>query len=157
MGIGAAIKAIVALIFLAVIAGGLYYVSNMQAAMAILENNNKLLDEGIKKQQALIEQQKADISDIQKKNKELADENEKQKKDVENLSNKFQKKDIGQLAVEKPELMERLVNRGTQNALRCIELATGAPLNEKEKQAKTPIEANRECPSLINPSYTSSN
>lgn len=156
-GIGTVVKAVVALIFLIAVVGGLYYVSNMQASMAILENNNKLLEDGVKKQQELIEQQRADISDIQTKNKQLAEENEKQKKDVENLSNKFHKKDIGQLAVEKPDLMERLVNRGTVNALRCIELATGAPLNEKEKSAKTPLEANRECPSLINPSYSSTN
>lgn len=157
MGIGAVVKSVVALIFLAVIAGGLYYISNMQASLAVLEMNNKQLEDGVKKQQELIEQQKADIQDVQKKNQELAQQNEKQRKDVENLSNKFHKKDIGQLAAEKPELMEKLVNRGTENALRCLELASGAPLNEKEKNAKTPTEANRECPSLINPSYSPSN
>lgn len=156
-GIGAAIKYIVILIVVGIIAGGLYYISNMQASMAILENNNKLLDDGIKKQQELIEQQKTDIADIQNKNKQLADENEKQKKDVDALSKKFQKRDIGQRAVENPELLEKLVNRGTANALRCAELASGAPLTEEEKKAKTPLEANRECPSLINPSYSSSN
>jgi len=157
MGIGTIVKSIVALIFLAVIAGGIYYISNMQASLAVLEMNNKQLEDGIKKQQELIEQQKADIQDVQKKNGELAQQNDKQRKDVENLSSKFHKKDIGQLATEKPELMERLVNRGTENALRCLELASGAPLNEKEKNAKTPTEANRECPALINPSYSSSN
>lgn len=157
MGIGAVVKSIVALIFLAVIAGGIYYISNMQASMAILEINNKQLEEGIKNQQALIEQQKIDIEYVLTKNKELAEQNDKQKKDVENLSNKFHKKDIGQLAAEKPQVMEKLVNRGTTNALRCLELASGAPLNEKELAAKTPTEANRECPSLINPAYSSSN
>lgn len=157
MGIGAVVKSIVALIFLAVIAGGLYYISNMQASLAVLEMNNKQLEDGVKKQQELIEQQKADIQDVQKKNQELAQQNDKQRKDVENLSNKFHKKNIGQLAAEKPELMEKLVNRGTENALRCLELASGAPLNEKEKNAKTPTEANRECPALINPSYSPSN
>lgn len=157
MGIGAVVKSIVALIFFAVIAGGLYYISNMQASLAVLEMNNKQLEDGVKKQQELIEQQKADIQDVQKKNQELAQQNDKQRKDVENLSNKFHKKDIGQLAAEKPELMEKLVNRGTENALRCLELASGAPLNEKEKNAKTPTEANRECPALINPSYSPSN
>jgi len=41
--------------------------------------------------------------------------------------------------------------------MRCIELASGAPLNEKEKNAKTPTEANRECPALINPAYSNPN
>lgn len=157
MGIGAVIKSIVALIFLAVVAGGLYYISTMQASLAILEMNNKQLEDGVKKQQELIEQQRADIENIQKTNKQLAEQNEKQKKDVDNLSRKFSKSDIGERAIENPVLMEKLVNRGTVNALRCIELASGAPLNDKEKEAKTPIEANRECPSLINPSYSSTN
>lgn len=157
MGIGAVVKAVVALIFLAVVAGGLYYMSTMQASIAILEMNNKQLEDGIKKQQELIEQQRADIENIQKVNKELANQNEKQKKDVDNLSRKFTKSDIGQRAIENPVLMEKLINRGTVNALRCIELASGAPLNDKEKEAKTPIEANRECPALINPSYSPTN
>jgi hypothetical protein len=58
------------------------------------------------------------------------------------------------LAAEKPAVVEKLVNRGTKNALRCMELAAGAPLTEAEKAAKTPMEANRECPSLINSDYT---
>jgi len=157
MGIGAVIKSIVALIFLAVVAGGLYYISTMQASLAVLEMNNKQLEDGVKKQQELIEQQRADIENIQKTNKQLAEQNEKQKKDVDNLSRKFSKSDIGERAIENPVLMEKLVNRGTVNALRCIELASGAPLNDKEKEAKTPIEANRECPSLINPSHSSTN
>jgi len=157
IGIGSIFKAVVALVFLSVIVGGIYYISNMQASMAILEINNKQLESGIKNQQALIEQQKVDIESVRIKNKELVEQNDKQRRDVENLSNKFHKKDIGQLAAEKPELMEKLVNRGTTNALRCLELASGATLNEKELSAKTPTEANRECPSLINPAYSSSN
>ena len=51
-------------------------------------------------------------------------------------------------------MVEKLVNRGTRNALRCMELAAGAPLTEAEKAAKTPMEANRECPSLIDSDYT---
>jgi hypothetical protein len=35
-----------------------------------------------------------------------------------------------------------------------MELASGSPLNEAEKAAKTPMEANRECPSLIDSDYT---
>jgi len=34
-----------------------------------------------------------------------------------------------------------------------LELATGAPLTEAEKNAKLPSEINKECPSLANPSY----
>jgi hypothetical protein len=155
IGIGGAIKAIVALIIIAAVGVGGWYLLNLKADLAVSEMNNQKLQEGIKAQQDLLEQQQKDIADIQEKNKELAEQNEKQKKDVDSLSKKFQKRDIGQRAVENPELVEKLVNRGTENVLRCVELASGAPLNEKEKAAKTPLEANRECPSLINPSYSS--
>ena len=155
IGIGGAIKAIVALVIVAAIGVGGWYLLNLKADLAVSEMNNQKLQEGIKAQQELLEQQQKDIVDIQEKNKELAEQNEKQKKDVDSLSKKFQKRDIGQRAVENPELIEKLVNRGTENVLRCVELASGAPLNEKEKAAKTPLEANRECPSLINPSYSS--
>lgn len=155
IGIGSSIKAIVALIIVAAIGVGGWYLLNLKADLAVSEMNNQKLQEGIKAQQELLEQQQKDIVDIQEKNKELAEQNEKQKKDVDSLSKKFQKRDIGQRAVENPELIEKLVNRGTENVLRCVELASGAPLNEKEKAAKTPLEANRECPSLINPSYSS--
>ena len=154
IGIGGAIKAIVALIIVGAIGIGGWYLMNLKADLAVSEINNQKLQDGIKAQQELLEQQQKDVADIQKKNAELQQENEKQKKDVDSLSKKFQKRDIGQRAVENPELIEKLVNRGTENVLRCIELASGAPLNEKEKAAKTPMEANRECPSLVDRNYT---
>ena len=49
--------------------------------------------------------------------------------------------------------MERLINRGTKNALRCLEIATGAERTEKEINAKKESEINRECPTLANPNY----
>ena len=153
-GIGGAIKAIVALIIVAVIAGGIWYVTGLRADLAVSEANSAKLQEGIQQQQALMEQMREDIATIQKTNAELSAQNERQKKDVESLSRKFDKRDIGALAAEKPEVIEKLVNRGSVNALRCLELASGAPLNDKEKSAKTPTEANRECPSLIDSDYT---
>ena len=153
-GIGGAIRALVALIIVAVIAGGAWYVTGLRADLAVSEANAAKLQDGIKQQQDLMEQMRADIATIQKTNAELAAQNERQKKDVESLSKKFDKRDFGALAAEKPEVVEKLVNRGTVNVLRCLELASGAPLNEKEKSAKTPTEANRECPSLIDSDYT---
>ena len=156
-GVTGVIKAIVALIIVVLIAGGLWYVSTIKADLAVSQMNNKLLQDGIKAQQELMEQMRKDIALIQSINEDLRQENEKRKQDVETLSSKFSKRDFGALAAERPAAIERLINRGTQNAARCFELASGAPLNEKELNAKTPTEANRECPSLINPAYNSPN
>lgn len=153
MGIGGAIKALAILAIVAIIAGGIWHVSNLQAALATSEANNAKLEEGIKEQQDLLESMKKDIESIQKVNKQLKEENEKQKADVDALAKKFDKRDFGVFAAAQTEKAETLINKGTVNALRCLELASGAPLNEAEKNAKTPVEANRECPALIDNSF----
>ena len=157
IGAGAAIKAAVYLAIVVVIAGGLWYVTGLRENLAIAEMNNQKLQDGIKEQQQLMEQMKADIEQIQTINKDLQEQNEKQRQDVDNLSRKFDKRDFGVFAIDNAEKAEYLINRGTKNALRCLELASGAPLNEKEKNAKTPTEANRECPALIDSDYTAPN
>ena len=155
--IGTIIKLILYLVIVLVIAGGLWYVTNLKADLAISEANNQKLVDATKAQNELIEQMQKDIAQIQETNKQLAEQNEKQKQDVATLSSKFSKRDFGALAAEKPAVVEKLVNRGTANVMRCLELASGAPLNEKEKNAKTPTEANRECPALIDSDYTAPN
>jgi len=129
-------------------------VINLKADLATSEANNRQLVEATREQNLLIEQMKVDVASIQKANAELQAQNEKQRRDVETLNSKFSKRDFGALAAEKPEVVERLVNLGTKNAMRCVELASGSPLTEAEKAAKTPMEANRECPSLIDSDYT---
>ena len=64
-----------------------------------------------------------------------------------------EKRDIGNLAEQKPKLMQRAINRGTKNALRCMEIAMGSPLTEKEKNAVKKSQINPECPDVANPNY----
>jgi ABC-type bacteriocin/lantibiotic exporter with double-glycine peptidase domain len=154
IGILPAIRTLLIAVVVAIIAGGLWYVINIKADLATSEANNRQLVEATREQNMLIEQMKQDVAAIQQANAELQQQNEKQRRDVETLNSKFSKRDFGALAAEKPEVVERLVNRGSKNALRCMELAAGAPLTEAEKAAKTPMEANRECPSLIDSDYT---
>ena len=140
-------------VVVAIIAGGLYYVINLKADLATSEANNRQLVEATREQNMLIEQMKRDVAAVQQSYADLQDQAERRRRDVEALSSKFSKRDFGALAAERPEAVEKLVNRGTLNALRCLELAAGAPLTDQEKQAKTPMEANRECPSLIDRNY----
>ena len=74
-------------------------------------------------------------------------------KDRFNTSANGSSRDLGDLAIAKPVLIERAVNNGTKNALRCVEIASGAPLTEQEKNATKADEINKECPSLANPNY----
>jgi ABC-type bacteriocin/lantibiotic exporter with double-glycine peptidase domain len=154
IGIMPVIRMLLIAVVVAIIAGGLWYVINIKADLATSEANNRQLVEATREQNMLIEQMKQDVAAIQKANAELQAQTEKQRQDVETLSTKFSKRDFGALAAEKPAVVEKLVNRGSKNALRCMELASGAPLNDQERAAKTPMEANRECPSLIDSDYT---
>ena len=60
---------------------------------------------------------------------------------------------LGKLAIEKTKVIEKIVNKGGENASRCIEIASGSPLTEKEKNATKKSEINPECPSIANPKY----
>lgn len=152
-GIGGTIKAVVALVIVLAVLGGFWYVTGLKANLAISEANNAKLLEATSQQGALIEQLQKDISQIQEINKDLSVQGEKRRQDIDALARKFDKRDFGVFASENTLKAQSLVNRGTKNALRCIELASGAPLTDEEKNAKSPVEANRECPSLIDPSY----
>jgi TolA-binding protein len=157
LGVTGAIKAVAALVIVAIVAAALWYVTSLKADLAISEANNEKLEQAVKDQQDLIDSIKRDVEQIQTINNQLQEQNEKQKRDVQALTDKFSggNRDFGAFAASKPAVVEKLVNRGTVNAMRCLELASGAPLNEKEKNAKTPTEANRECPALINPNFSS--
>ena len=156
-GAGQIIKIVTILIIVLVVAGGIYYITDLKAALVTSQMNEQKLTEGIEAQNRLLESMKADIEAIQKTNEELRKENEQQKKDVDALAKKFDKRDLGVFAIANTAKLQELIERGTRNALRCLELATGSPLTEEEKNAPTPLEANRECPALINPNYTSAN
>lgn len=157
--LGAVIRAIVILVVTAVIATGLWYVSNLKADLVQSRENARKLEEGIQEQKDLLKQMVEDIAAIQQTNRELQNLTERQRGEVDALAKKFSQdakgnaRDFGQLARERPELVERLVNRGTRNAMRCLELASGAPHTPQELAAKSSSEINKECPTIANPNY----
>jgi len=77
------------------------------------------------------------------------------KKDLNDLDKRFNKKkrDIGKLAIDRTKAIERIVNKGSANATRCIEIAMGSPLTDEEIKATKKSEINPECPSIANPNY----
>jgi multidrug efflux pump subunit AcrB len=150
----AMIRLAMIVIVVCVIAGGLWYVTNLKADLAVSELNNQKLEEATKAQNELIEKMQEEVAQIQQINSDLQEQNAKQKKDVDALAKKFDKRDFGAFVATNPEKSQELINRGTTNVFRCLELASGAPLNEKEKSAKTPTEANRECPNLIDSDFS---
>ena len=74
---------------------------------------------------------------------------------MDDLDKRFTKKnrDIGKLAINKTKAIERIINKGGNNAARCIELASGAEHTEEELKATKKTDINPECPALANPNY----
>ena len=147
-------------ILISSLAGAGLYVMKLRSDNAILKANQIKLEEAVSSQQKVIEQQKADFETIMAANKKLQETRDILQRELKNLDDKFnktnasgKKRDIGDLAVNRPESVERVINRASDNALRCVEIAMGAELTEEEINAVTPSEINSECPSLANPNY----
>ena len=159
LGISQIIKYVAILLSILIVAAGLWYVMNLKADLAISRENSAKLEQGIESQKLLMQQMREDIAEIQRVNKELHELANTQRAEVEALSNKFsqdargQSRDFGSLAKEKPGLIERLINRGTRNAMRCLEIASGSPRTKEELEAVTSSQINKECPSIANPNY----
>ena len=142
------------------LAGAGLYVMKLRSDNAILKANQIKLEEAVDSQQQVIEQQKQDYESIMAANKTLQASRDILKAELQNLDDKFnkinasgKKRDIGDLAVNRPSSVERVINKASDNALRCVEIAMGSPLTEKEINAIKPSEINAECPSLANPNY----
>ena len=137
------------------LAGGGFYVFKLQKDNAILKANAIKMESAISEQKVLIENQKKDFEEILNANKEMNELIGKLKTDFAELDKRFNKKnrDVGLLAIEKTKAVERITNSASDKANRCIEIASGSPLTEKEINATKKSEINTECPSIANPNY----
>ena len=144
----------IGLLISAVIGAGAY-VMKLQRDNVILKENAVKLESAISERKQVIENQKKDFAEILEANKKINELVNNLKKDLDDLDKRFSKKDrdIGKLAIERTGAIERIINKGSENAKRCIEIASGSPLTEQEKNATKKSEINPECPSLANPKY----
>ena len=141
-------------------AGAAAYVYKLKADNAILKENQIKLEQSVASQKEVIAQQKEDFETILNANKELTELKAKLDKELAALDDKFnktnasgKKRDIGDLAIAKSKTIEKIINRASDNAQRCVEIAMGAELTEKEINATKNSEINSECPSIANPNY----
>ena len=149
------IKMAIAILLITGIAGAGVYVMKLRADNATLKANQVELEKGIESQTKLLEQQKQDFNAILESNKKLNALVMTFKKDLDDLDKRFNKgkRDIGKLAIDRTAAIERIINKGADNAARCVELASGAEHTEAELKATKKSEINPECPSLANPAY----
>ena len=132
------------LVMLAGAGGGYLYINKLQKDNATLKSNQIKLESAVEDQKQVIESQAEDFKKIRLTLNKLEEENAKLQKDKQDLSKRLGKHDIGNLAENKPGLVERIINGASKSASRCVEIASGSPLTEEELNG-TP---NRECPSF---------
>ena len=132
------------LLILAGGAGGYAYVQKLQKDNAILKTNQVNLETAVSESNEVIEQQTKDLKKIRSTLSNLEEEKKKLQADRDGLSKKLSKHDIGELAEKKPGLVEKIINKASDSAARCMEIASGSPLTEEELNGKP----NRECPSF---------
>ena len=132
------------LVMMAGAGGGYLYVQKLQKDNATLKSNQIKLESAVKDQKNVIESQAADFKKIRSTLDKVQKEKDKLEKDKASLAKRLGKHDIGNLAENKPGLVERIINGASKNATRCAEIASGSPLTEEELNG-TP---NRECPSF---------
>lgn len=154
------IKIAMIVIMLAGGTGGFLYVKTLKADLEVSKANQEKLEKAVSDQKAVIEQQANDFKIILAANKELEEKNRVLNKEFQALDERFNKingqgevRDIGKLAEERARSVERVINNATDKAMRCVEIAMGSPLTEKEINATKKSEINSECPSLANPNY----
>lgn len=154
-GMFGGVKLIMTMVMVIVLSGGLTYVFKLKADNATLKANQFKMEQALEAQAKYIEQQKKDFEAIMKANQEVNKLVGNLKKDIDDLDKRFNKgtRDLGKTAMERPDAMERIVNKASDRALRCVEIAGGAKLTEAEIKATKKSEINSECPAIANPNY----
>jgi uncharacterized protein YPO0396 len=131
--------------------GAYSWVTKLQAENKILQVNQEKLEGAVESQQATIATQKKQAEKIQSINADLRTAQDKLTADKKNLTKKLGRHELDILAASKPGLVVKIINRASDNELRCFEIQSGSPLTEDELAATKKSQSNGECPELANP------
>ena len=127
---------------------GYWYYTDTQKTIAVLTENNAKLEMAVATNEETIKTMAADFAAANAELKRVNTEFAAIRQQNNRLASKLADFDLGLLAANKPESIERAVNRGSANAGRCFELLSGADLTEDEKNAENGESFNKECPWL---------
>ena len=109
------IRIIFAVLIVTSLAGAATYVMKLRSDNAILQANQSKLEQSVESQKQVIEKQKKDFGEILQANQQLSKLVAGLKKDIDDLDKRFNKggRDLGKASIERPELIEKVINRGT--------------------------------------------
>jgi chromosome segregation ATPase len=106
-----------------------------------LNQQTATLTQAVDQQKEAIEAMEQSIRDQAAIREDMMKEVESAKKDVEKLQTKIASHDFKLIASEKAGLLEKKINRATNDVMRCFEIATG--------DAILPDEKNNQCSDLL--------
>lgn len=137
--------------FLMFVVGGMFYwyYNDTQERMAILNENNAKLEVAIQTSEAAVKQLQIDYKRASEELSKVNEEFTNIRRQNQVLADKLSNHDLGNLAQNKPALVERVITRATTKANRCFELLSGATLTDKEREATDGKSFNSECPWLF--------
>jgi len=144
---------ILTVVFGAVGFGAWKYYQYTQEQIRIYAVNAATAELAQQEAEAAVESLKRDMVEIQQQFTAVSKKFEVAKGRVSVLENKLSEHEIGDLAQKKPKLVERIVDKGTKDVLRCYEILTGSPLTEEEIAVTKKSKANTTCPDVANPNY----
>ena len=133
-----------------VMAGAFYwYYNDTQERMAILNENNAKLEVAVQTSEAAVEALQVDYQRASEELNKVNSEFASIRRQNQVLGDKLGRHDLGNLAENKPGLVERVINGASDKAGRCFELLSGAELTDKEMEAENGKQFNSECPWLF--------
>lgn len=128
--------------------GIVYYYTSTQSHIQKLQIQNQQLDTALQTTAHSLERLQQEhvrayeiIADTNQKFSQIKRQNDQLRDSVSDDR-------LERLATEKPGLIEKSINSSTRDALRCLELLSGAQLTTEEINAKTSTEFNSQCPWL---------
>ena len=110
--------------------GAYYYYKDTQARIAILTENSAKLEIAASTQKNTIDTLMADAKKYAELNSELQKKLEKANDYKNTLIGKLRKHNLAKLSMQKPGLVEKKINNGTQRLLESFESLTALPADK---------------------------
>lgn len=139
------------LLLVTAVIGAYEYVTGIKEDLQTSQQNVQLLKNAVQDQQALINSLKADQKQIAVAQQTITNQMVARAQEIQTLTKRLN--NLATKALSNPTATEMAINKGTANAIRCMEIVSGSPLTEAEKNANTIEQINKECPDLANPAY----
>lgn len=130
-----------------------WYYQDSQHRIEILQREKAQLEISVDLQQKAIESVKKDLDAQKIILQDTYNKFDNARQEAQTLADKLAKHELGALAIQKPGLVQNLVNKATVEANRCAEILSGSPLTKAEIAATKKSQINDSCPSIANPNY----